>query len=226
MQYIEYVGTAASVIVAISLMMKNLKHLRLLNLAGSAVFAAYGAAIGSLPVLALNIFCVAADAYYLYKMRRERSSFALMRVEPGESEYLESFLGFYARDIGRFAPEFGQADLEGASAVFVLRDMVPANLVVYRKADDGAVELLLDYATPAYRDYRSADYFFEAAARDIASSGRTVFRARSSVAAHAAYLERMGFAPAKPGLAREGAAGYASDEWELVIEGDRPRARS
>jgi hypothetical protein len=203
LQFIEYFGTLASVVVAISLMMKNIKHLRLLNLAGSSLFAAYGAAIGSVPVCALNLFCVGIDAWYLLKMRRERSAFALMRVEPGESVYLESFLGFYARDIARFAPEFGAEDY--ASAVFVLRDMVPASLVLYRKAPGGVIELLLDYATPTYRDYRNAEYFFEAVARDIALSGGTVFRARATTAAHRAYLERMGFARSPSGL------------WELAV---------
>lgn len=209
MQYVEYVGTLASVVVAISLMMKNLKHLRLLNLAGSAIFAAYGAAIGSMPVLALNLFCVGADAWYLYKMRRERSSFALMRVEPGESEYLESFLGFYARDIARFAPEFGTEDYSGSSAVFVLRDMVPASLVIYRKAEDGAIELKLDYATPAWRDFKNAEFFLEAAARDIAGAGQALFRARATTKAHAAYLRRMGFRQA------------GADRWELELSSPR-----
>lgn len=212
-QWIEYVGTFASVVVAISLMMKNLKRLRLLNLAGSGIFAVYGAAIGSVPVFALNLFCVAADAWFLVKMRRERSSFALMRVDPDESEYLESFLGFYAADIGRFAPNFATEDFEGASAVFVLRDMVPANLVIYRRAEDGAVELLLDYATPAWRDYRSAEYFFEAAARDIAGPDGTLFRAKASVAAHRAYLKRIGFEQGPSGL------------WEMTVDSARLKAR-
>jgi hypothetical protein len=205
LQIIEYFGTLASVVVAISLMMKNIKRLRLLNLAGSGLFAAYGAAIGSIPVCALNLFCVGIDAWYLVRMRRERSSFALMRVEPGESEYLESFLGFYAGDIARFAPDFANEDLQGSSAIFVLRDMVPAGLVIYRKTDDGAVALLLDYATPAYRDYKSAEYFFDAAARDIAGKGKAIFRASAATKVHQAYLERMGFAKTESG------------GWELIV---------
>jgi hypothetical protein len=202
---IGWFGTLASVVVAVSLMMKNLKRLRLINLAGSAMFAAYGAAIGSVPVSALNLFIVAIDGWYLAKMRRERSAFSLLHVDIESSEYLADFLGFYAKDIARFAPEFRQEELEGSRAVFVLRDMVPASLVVYREAEGGAVDLLLDYAPPAWRDYRNAEYFFGAAARDIAGGGGAVFRARASAKAHVAYLERMGF--------RRAAAGG----WELRV---------
>lgn len=192
-------GTLASVVVAISLMMRNLKRLRLLNLAGSAMFAAYGAAIGSIPVFALNLFIVAIDAWYLAKMRRERSAFSLLHVDIARSEYLVDFLDFYAKDIARFAPEFKREELEGSRAVFVLRDMVPASLAIYRGSGDGAVDLLLDYAPPAWRDYRNAEYFFGAAARDIAGPSEVVFRARASAKAHVSYLERMGFKKAAAG---------------------------
>jgi hypothetical protein len=198
-QMIEWFGTLASVVVAVSLTMRSIKRLRILNLAGSALFAAYGAAIGSAPVLALNLFIVCIDAWYLLKMRRERSSFSLLHVDIAGSEYLKSFLEFFGKDIARFAPEFRREELEGSRAVFVLRDMVPASLAVYRRAADGAIELLLDYATPAWRDYRNAEFFFEAAARDISGGGAAAFRARASTRAHEAYLERMGFAKSAGG---------------------------
>jgi hypothetical protein len=196
---IGWFGTLASVVVAVSLMMRNLRRLRLINLAGSAMFAAYGAAIGSVPVFALNLFIVGIDAWYLTKMRRERSAFSLLHVDIESSEYLAGFLDFYARDIARFAPEFQQDELEGSRAVFVLRDMVPASLAIYRRRGDGAVDLLLDYAPPAWRDYRNAEYFFGAAARDIAGASDVVFRARASAKAHVSYLERMGFRRADDG---------------------------
>jgi hypothetical protein len=196
---IGWFGTLSSVVVAVSLTMRNLKRLRLINLAGSAMFAAYGAAIGLVPVLALNLFIVGIDAWYLARMRRERSAFSLLHVDIERSEYLASFLEFHAKDIARFAPEFRREELEGSRAVFVLRDMVPASLVVFRREEGRAIRLLLDYAPPAWRDYRNAEYFFGAAARDIAGGSEAVFRARASAKAHVRYLERMGFAKAADG---------------------------
>ncbi|BAJ03631.1 YgjV family protein [Shewanella violacea] len=64
----EWVGYLASVVVAISLMMSNIKKLRWWNLIGAALFVAYGLAIDALPVALVNFFIVLIDAYYLVKM--------------------------------------------------------------------------------------------------------------------------------------------------------------
>ena len=67
----EWVGYLASVVVAISLMMSNIKKLRWWNLIGAALFVAYGMAIGAYPVALVNFFIVLIDTYYLVKLYRE-----------------------------------------------------------------------------------------------------------------------------------------------------------
>ncbi|MGS0825048.1 YgjV family protein [Shewanella sp. 0m-8] len=64
----EWVGYLASVVVAISLMMSNIKKLRWWNLIGAALFVAYGLAIDAIPVALVNFFIVLIDAYYLVKL--------------------------------------------------------------------------------------------------------------------------------------------------------------
>ncbi|MGL4747867.1 MAG: YgjV family protein, partial [Shewanella sp.] len=70
----EWVGYLASVVVAISLMMSDIKKLRWLNLFGAMLFVAYGMAIQAYPVAAVNFFIVLIDLYYLIKIYRESSS--------------------------------------------------------------------------------------------------------------------------------------------------------
>ncbi|PMG44002.1 YgjV family protein, partial [Shewanella sp. 10N.286.52.B9] len=60
----EWVGYLASAVVAISLMMANIKKLRWWNLIGAALFVAYGLAIGAIPVALVNFFIVLIDIYY------------------------------------------------------------------------------------------------------------------------------------------------------------------
>ncbi|QIR13552.1 YgjV family protein [Shewanella aestuarii] len=67
----EWVGYLASVVVAISLMMADIKKLRWWNLIGAALFVAYGLAIAAIPVALVNFFIVLIDAYYLVKLYRE-----------------------------------------------------------------------------------------------------------------------------------------------------------
>ncbi|MCE9679307.1 hypothetical protein LZP69_08985 [Shewanella sp. AS1] len=69
----EWVGYLASVVVAFSLMMANIKKLRWWNLIGAALFVAYGTAISAYPVALVNFFIVLIDAYYLVKIYRAES---------------------------------------------------------------------------------------------------------------------------------------------------------
>lgn len=196
MWYIEYFGTAASVIVAISLMMRNIKRLRIINAIGALAFAVYGAAIHAIPVLALNAFIVVIDLYYLAKMRATRDTFGIIEGDLSDWPYLDQFLAFYARDIARYAPDFVLDRSGGWKAEFVIRDMVPVSLIVWRRLEDGRIEIGLDYAVPSHRDFRSAEYYFRKAAEDIAKGQELVFVEWSAVPEHRRYLERLGFSAA------------------------------
>ena len=70
----EWVGYLASVVVAISLMMSNIKKLRWWNLIGAALFVAYGVAIGAYPVALVNFFIVLIDFYYLVDLHPDADS--------------------------------------------------------------------------------------------------------------------------------------------------------
>ncbi len=64
----EVIGHFASVMVAISLMMKNIVWLRCLNFVGCSLFVAYGLAIDATPVASMNAFVACINIYYLAKM--------------------------------------------------------------------------------------------------------------------------------------------------------------
>ena len=70
----EWVGYIASVVVAVSLMMGDIKKLRWWNLAGAGLFAAYGFAIDAMPVAFVNCFIVMINVYYLVKLYRQPSA--------------------------------------------------------------------------------------------------------------------------------------------------------
>lgn len=66
----EMLGYLASVFVAVSLMMRSLKKLRVINLIGSLLFTAYGLIIGAYPVAVVNAFIVLVNIYYLQQAVR------------------------------------------------------------------------------------------------------------------------------------------------------------
>ena len=194
--WIGYFGTAASVVIAISLMQRNIRRLRIINGVGAAAFAVYGAFIAAWPVLALNTFILIVDIYYLVRMRNTDDHFDFLAVNGLRSAYVRKFIEFHLEDILRFQPGFDPADREGVKGCLILRDVRPVSIVLYRGADDGATDILLDYSVPSHRDYANARYFFNYVLR-IAEVGESpVFRAVGGTKAHRQYLKKIGFGPA------------------------------
>jgi len=187
---LELLGYAASILVAISLMMSSILRLRVINLIGAVTFAIYGWLIGSMPVAAVNLFIVLINIYYLQGMLRTREYFRLLELSP-DSEYLRYFLSFHAAQIHRFNPE---TPVERAAEVnlMVLRDVVPAGLLM-GNIEGSTLRVTVDFVIPQYRDFKvgrflfseSASFFRERGIREIVSGGGS--------REHSRYLEKMGF---------------------------------
>jgi hypothetical protein len=197
--FIEWFGIFASVLVAVSITMRNIKWLRILNLTGSIAFAVYGICIYSWPVMLLNVFTVGANIYYLLKLgkdSRKPETFDILFVDPAADEYARRFVLFHRENISRFFPSFDPnpetGTLAGAECCFILRETLPVSLVAFRRGPGEEIAILLDYAIPAYRDFKNAQFFFETVSSRIAAPG-TVFNAVGEVPAHVRYLRRIGF---------------------------------
>ena len=67
----ELLGYMASLFVAVSLMMRSLVKLRVINLIGAVLFTAYGLVIDAYPVAAVNGFIVLVNIYYLQQSFKE-----------------------------------------------------------------------------------------------------------------------------------------------------------
>ena len=76
----EIIGYVASLLVAVSLMMRSILKLRVINLLGAAVFALYGLLIDAYPVAVMNLFIVLIDLYYLREFITAKGYFSLPRA--------------------------------------------------------------------------------------------------------------------------------------------------
>ncbi|MGI2260257.1 YgjV family protein [Shewanella sp. GXUN23E] len=74
MDTVEIIGYAASVMVAISLMMKDIIWLRWLNFSGCTLFVIYGVAISAWPVAGMNAFVACINIYHLLKIYRAKAA--------------------------------------------------------------------------------------------------------------------------------------------------------
>ncbi|GGA89890.1 YgjV family protein [Ornithinibacillus halotolerans] len=75
--WLEWLGYLASLIVLISLLMSSILKLRWINMIGSGLFSLYGFLIGALPVGIMNLGIVFINLYYLVKLYRAKSDEAL-----------------------------------------------------------------------------------------------------------------------------------------------------
>lgn len=194
---LEAVGYLGSILVAISLMMKSLLRLRLINLVGASVFTLYGILIGAVPVALLNGLIVCIDIYYLWQMWQQKDYFSLLEVNP-EGAYLQQFLTYYQQDIQQFFPGFNHTPGQQDTALFILRNMVPAGLLLYR-ADGNTARVLLDFVIPGYRDFKIGKFLYEENASFFSERGIQQVSAPAGNHAHVIYLKRMGFTPTPTG---------------------------
>ena len=107
----------------------------------------------------------------------------------------ELFLKHYRKDILKFFPDFSEDSLKELNSAYILRDMVPALLLLYKEGEGEDMEIVMDYATPQFRDFKSSSYFFDYAVNhlNIDTAKKKYFKVRSAVEAHDKYLIKMGF---------------------------------
>lgn len=67
---IEWVGYAASILVAISLTMTNIIKLRVINSIGCFLFVIYGLIVGAYPVAVANGIIILINLYNLYQLKK------------------------------------------------------------------------------------------------------------------------------------------------------------
>ncbi len=100
---LQLLGYAASILIAVSLLMRSIVRLRIVNMAGAATFSVYGFLIGAYPVGLLNLLTTMINVVQLVRLQRRREIFRILEVAP-DSRYVRYFLEFEASDIERYFP--------------------------------------------------------------------------------------------------------------------------
>lgn len=185
---VEMVGYFASLLVLVSFLMTSVIKLRIVDSIGALIFAIYAVIIQSYPTALMNLCLVGINMYYLYKLLKSTKQYAVIEENP-EDGSMQYFLNYYGDDIKNCFPDFqfGQGEINGA--YMVLHDTVPAGVLLGQSHRDGHFEILLDYATPKYRDCSVGEYLY-------AELGRRGIRRLSLAdvpAGHEDYLKKVGF---------------------------------
>ncbi|NQV15996.1 hypothetical protein HQ531_11105 [bacterium] len=198
LEWTDWLGYIASIVVAVSLTMTNIRRLRWINLLGAIAFTVYGFLLRIYPVLVVNGFIVGVDVYYLIRIVLTRDQFHLIPISWDTSIFLPRFIEYYIRDIRKHFPEVNMEELRRYRTIFITRNVVPVGLFIYEHLEGGIIRIHLDYEIPMYRDYESARYFFREFRGMMQEKEFHTYITYCSVPVHIRYLRRMKFT-ADPG---------------------------
>lgn len=188
----EWIGYAASLIVAISLVMSSIVKFRWINLLGSALFAAYGFLIQAWPVCFFNTAIVFINLYFLCKIYSKKDEFKIIKTSEEES-ILREFINFNKKEIEKISPDF-EFNLDGKEYnYFITRNMYLVGLFLAHKESDAILKIDLDFVTPQYRDFKNGEHLYASLKNTLIDSGIKILKATAKTSEHKQYLKEMGF---------------------------------
>ena len=201
MSLLEIFGYVASVLIALSLMMSNIKQLRWINLFGAAAFSAYGYFIDAYPVFILNGWIALVDIYYLVRIYQEKDQFDLVKLRSVESPLFNLLKQSYGKDITQLHKGFEWNQLDDALVFLLFRNMKPVGFFACKELnDEGKVEVLLDYIIPEDRDFKAAKFMFASDNNQLKQEGIKHLVVKPYGKSHELYLSRVGFIKQKNGF--------------------------
>jgi hypothetical protein len=174
MSALDIVGWISSILVVWSLMQARVLRFRVMNLVGAALATVVNAMLGIWPFAAMNGVIAVIDAYWIWRLTRERHDVnAYDVVEVGiDDAYLHHVLRVNAEDVAATHPAFSQAGpaephgeehgVAGArrSAFLVLRGDETVGMVLVRDAGAGVALVELDYVTERFRDFTPGEFVY------------------------------------------------------------------
>jgi hypothetical protein len=192
LNYLHWIGYAASVTIAVSMTMSSIIKFRWINLAGALTFCTYGFLIEAYPVGILNGFIVLVDIYYLTHIYSKKEKFEILEINSG-SVYLKRFLKFHNARIQKILPGFEyNPDLNSVS-FFILRDMAIAGLFLAHRENDNVLKVGLDYVLPQYKDFKNGKHVYFNLNQYFIDAGYTSVLAESKNQSYIKYLKKLGF---------------------------------
>ncbi len=186
---IEMIGYLGSALVLVSMLMTSVVKLRLINLTGSVIFAGYALAIRSYPTAVMNIALAGINIFYLVRMFREQKIYDAVKTDRKDG-YFSYLLDRYHDDIYFWFPEASLLDESSADVTYlVCCDSDPACLFLGKETSPGNLKVLLDYATPIYRDASAGKFLY----RKLAEDGYKTLAFTQNAEAHVPFLKKVGY---------------------------------
>ena len=185
---IEIFGYIGSALVVVSLLMASIVKLRVISMIGSIISGTYAAIIGSIPLMVMNICLVIINAYFLIKLFRPEKHFDIIKAKTDEA-FVGYFISRYYDDIKTYFPNFEREKL-GDCAYVVFCNGSAAGLFLGKQQSDGAVDIIIDYSKPKYRNCSVATYLYSKLPKE---GVQKLLFSQGELSTHVGYLKKMGY---------------------------------
>ncbi len=189
---IEWVGYLASLLVALSLTMSSIIKLRWINLFGAMLFTIYALIIDALPVALVNGFISVVNIYFLIIISNKKEAFKLFNVD-ARDKILNAFLDYHSKDIMNLAPEYDFSVPSSGKNYIIMRNMDIAGVFIGDKAGSDELEVVLDYVSPKYRDFKLGDFVYRKDSEIFQDDDIKKVKGKAKTKAYRTYFKRMGF---------------------------------
>jgi hypothetical protein len=190
LDWVEWFGYLASLVVLISLTMSSIIKLRVINFIGCLLFASFAYFIDSVPTIFMNLSIACINLYFLYQIYRSKEEFKIISASK-DSEYFQHFININRQDIEK---QISLEQLTFADTLFyMLRNNNIAGVLAGTKEADGTFVIMLDYVTPRYRDFKLGSYYYNTHPEFLKEKGITALKTTAGDQDHCLYLNKMGF---------------------------------
>ena len=187
-QIIEIIGYIGSALVIVSMLMTSVVKLRVINTIGSVIFCTYALCIHSYPTAAMQVALIIINLINLHKLLNTKKEYSVVKLT-GADSFPKYFLEQNGEDIKKIFPEFEQINSDD-SVYLICCHSDCAGILVGTPASENALNVSLDYTTPAYRDTSAGKFLYQ----KLKEQGITKVTAKTNVEQHKKYLLKMGFA--------------------------------
>lgn len=183
---IEIVGYLGSALVIVSMLMTSVVKLRVINMIGSVIFAAYALCIHSYPTAAMQGALIIINIVNLQKLLNTKKEYSVVK-QSGPQAFSDFFISQNKNDIKKIFPDFSQVQPD--DLVYLICNHSDCAGILVASKSDSTLTVSLDYTTPAYRDTSVGKFLY----KTLKEEGIKKLRANAPVEVHAKYLLKMGF---------------------------------
>lgn len=188
---IEFIGYIGSFLVIVSMLMTSLIKLRVINTIGSVIFAIYALIIHSYPTAIMQFCLIIINVINLFKLFKNKKEYSVIKLNKNDN-FINYFEAFYKNDINKFFPEdFNLSKAE--EHYMVCCGSNPAGILSANYVSKDELNVILDYASPSYRDCSVGKHLYNYLAQNGIKKLHVKQNEDSGKRVHSRYLRKMGF---------------------------------